>query len=94
MTDTVGYHHGSNVINLAQPDCVEYPVIMHELLHKIGLWHEHTRPDRDRYLVIHRENISPGKCFRRYYFNIVCFPFRGNTLPIFPESGIINNKNI
>ena len=30
---------------------------MHELLHSVGLFHHHMRPDRDRYLQIHYENI-------------------------------------
>ena len=35
--------------------------VMHEIGHLLGLEHEHTRPDRDQYIQIHWENISPDK---------------------------------
>ena len=33
-------------------------VILHELLHLLGLSHEHQRPDRDTFITIHWQNIN------------------------------------
>ncbi|KIH61369.1 astacin [Ancylostoma duodenale] len=38
--------------------CMEPHIVIHELLHVIGLYHEHTRADRDRYIRVHWDNIE------------------------------------
>jgi hypothetical protein len=33
--------------------------VVHELVHTIGLMHEHQRPDRDEYISLNTNNIDP-----------------------------------
>ncbi|TSM12566.1 Tolloid-like protein 2 [Bagarius yarrelli] len=42
-------------------NCDKFGIVVHELGHVIGFWHEHTRPDRDKHVSIIRENIQPGQ---------------------------------
>lgn len=34
--------------------------MIHELGHAIGFNHEHQRPDRDDFILVHLDNINPG----------------------------------
>lgn len=53
---------GPQAISIGK-NCDKFGIVVHELGHVIGFWHEHTRPDRDRHVSIVRENIQPGMYF-------------------------------
>lgn len=54
----VGRFIGSQYLNLG-PKCVKPGIVLHELMHTIGYFHEHNRPDRDIYVDIIWDNIKP-----------------------------------
>jgi hypothetical protein len=54
----IGRVGGRQTVNLLDRNPVG--VIVHELGHTLGFWHEHTRPDRDSHVTIHWGNIKAG----------------------------------
>lgn len=56
FSDSVGRKGGKQTVNLQttadpnQPICSSFGVVVHEIGHAIGLWHENSRPDRHSYL--------------------------------------------
>ena len=40
------------------PGCVKCAVIVHEIGHALGFFHEHTQADRDNYILVTRETLS------------------------------------
>jgi hypothetical protein len=55
----VGMRGGKQVVSLG-PTCSRGSAI-HEIGHVAGLWHEHSRQDRDQYVRILWENIQAGR---------------------------------
>jgi len=43
-----------------EPGCLYAGIVMHELMHVAGFWHEQTRADRDDYVEVHLENVIKG----------------------------------
>lgn len=45
-------------IDLASPQCMYLPTVIHELLHALGLKHMHNSSDRDNFIRIDFNNIQ------------------------------------
>lgn len=41
--------------------CLFTDTVEHEMMHALGFFHEHARPDRDDHVTIHWDNIDPEK---------------------------------
>uniref|UniRef100_A0A1I8JQL1 Metalloendopeptidase n=1 Tax=Macrostomum lignano TaxID=282301 RepID=A0A1I8JQL1_9PLAT len=63
----VGRKGGVQSVSIGK-NCDKLGIVMHELGHVIGFWHEHTRPDRDKYIEIIEENILESQ---KYNFKVL-----------------------
>lgn len=61
----VGKRGGQQNISIGK-NCGKFGIVVHELGHAIGFWHEHTRIDRDNHIAINKGNILEGQ---EYNFN-------------------------
>ena len=50
----IGRHYEHQEISLGT-DCEYSTYPIHEVMHALGFWHEHQRPDRDKHVFIHRD---------------------------------------
>lgn len=57
--------NGPQAISIGK-HCDKFGIVVHELGHVVGFWHEHTRPDRDQHVQIINKNIMTGQ---EYNFN-------------------------
>ncbi|XP_015432309.1 PREDICTED: zinc metalloproteinase nas-13 [Dufourea novaeangliae] len=57
----VGRHDRGQVVNLQNPGCVQHGVIVHELMHAVGFYHQQSAADRDEWVTINWTNVKPGK---------------------------------
>lgn len=57
--------NGPQAISIGK-NCDKFGIVVHELGHVVGFWHEHTRPDRENHVVIEKSNILNGQ---EYNFN-------------------------
>ncbi|OWK10836.1 hypothetical protein Celaphus_00005858 [Cervus elaphus hippelaphus] len=57
---SIGRSGGMQVVSLG-PSCLQRGpgIVLHELMHVLGFWHEHSRADRDRYIRVNWNEILP-----------------------------------
>ncbi|KAL1115443.1 hypothetical protein AAG570_007473 [Ranatra chinensis] len=55
----VGRSGGEQKVSLGER-CWYHGIVVHELGHSMGFWHEMNRPDRDEWIFIYWQNIVPG----------------------------------
>ena len=63
----MGRKGGKQTLSLKPPDdkkchCLcDVGRTLHEMMHALGFYHEHSRTDRDNYIKIVEENVKKGK---------------------------------
>ncbi|XP_013102687.2 dorsal-ventral patterning protein tolloid [Stomoxys calcitrans] len=59
--------NGRQAISIGR-NCEKFGIVVHELGHVVGFWHEHTRTDRDNHIIINKANIMKGQ---EYNFDVL-----------------------
>lgn len=70
----IGRKFGKQLILLDRDDCSSFGKIAHEMMHTVGLRHEHNRPDRDDYIQVLFEDLPPGGLRCDLFFPICYTP--------------------
>lgn len=67
--------------------------IIHEIGHTVGLVHEHSRDDRDKYVRILEENIIPGEehNFKKFFNQYSTDNFDFNSIMLYPSDAFSRN---
>ena len=69
LSTSVGKSKGKQLIRLpasSNSTCRTHGIVLHLICHALGMWHEHSRPDRDRYIDILEENIDPDQFMQHF----------------------------
>ena len=50
-------------------NCDSKGIVIHEIMHALGFFHEQSRSDRDQHIIIYKDNIVSGMLLNFY----ICF---------------------
>ncbi|XP_071525279.1 zinc metalloproteinase nas-4-like isoform X2 [Panulirus ornatus] len=69
-SSSVGRVEGAQQVSLG-PGCMYVGIVIHELMHAAGFWHEQSRSDRDNFITINKANVQDGMWhnFEKYSWN-------------------------
>lgn len=70
---SVGCKEDGQVVNFGSDKCRRHGVVIHELMHAIGFYHQQSASDRDTYIRINWDNIRRGRehNFNKYNESVV-----------------------
>ncbi|XP_075422810.1 astacin-like metalloendopeptidase [Ascaphus truei] len=90
----VGRTGGKQTVSLSKAGCANYGVAQHELTHSLGFYHEHTRRDRDDYIDIMWQYISPedNGYFKIDEGNTMNLPYDYNSVMHYGKSSYSNTS--
>ncbi|WET51793.1 M12 family metallopeptidase [Chryseobacterium indologenes] len=79
----IGYQGGKQTVSLDQ--YISVGSVIHEMGHTVGLYHEHSRQDRDQYVSIQWGNIQDGQSynFNKYTSGTDIGPFNINSVMMY-----------
>ncbi|CAN7939275.1 unnamed protein product [Ixodes hexagonus] len=78
--------------------CIFRGTIIHELLHAVGFFHEHSRSDRDQYINVFLQNVRPDSVsqFERLqpWQNRLLSPFDYNSVMLYGSSAFARGPGL